>query len=256
MFYLGTHHPGWLGKTDMPLFVSRRRLAGRKTFPRAVQSWALDSGGFTELSMLGRWTVSPAQYAGEVRRFSEEIGNLRWAAIQDWMCEPWITAKTGLTVRDHQQRTIESYQELLNLAPDLPWVPVLQGWQPADYHRHVDAYRRAGFDLEKLPLVGIGSVCRRQHTGMVEELIEDLCGTGIRLHGFGFKIKGLLRVSHLLTSSDSMAWSMAARMSDPLPGCTHRSCANCILFASKWYERVVRMIERQKQAPKQQVMWR
>ena len=30
-FYLGTHHPSWLHKTDVPLFISRRRLTGRKT---------------------------------------------------------------------------------------------------------------------------------------------------------------------------------------------------------------------------------
>ena len=49
-FYLGTHQTGWLAKLDVPLFVSRRRLATLRKLPRAVGSWALDSGGFTELS--------------------------------------------------------------------------------------------------------------------------------------------------------------------------------------------------------------
>ena len=57
-FYLGTHHPSWLRKTDVPLFVSRRRLAGLKTLPRARGPWALDSGGFQELILHGEWTVS------------------------------------------------------------------------------------------------------------------------------------------------------------------------------------------------------
>jgi hypothetical protein len=68
-FYLGTHLPNWLGKVTIPLFVSRRTLAPRRTLPRALGPWALDSGGFTELAMYGRWTVPATQYVAEVRRF-------------------------------------------------------------------------------------------------------------------------------------------------------------------------------------------
>jgi hypothetical protein len=27
----------------------------------------------------------------------------------DWMCEPFMLAKTGLSVREHQQRTVTNY---------------------------------------------------------------------------------------------------------------------------------------------------
>lgn len=46
-FYLGTHMANWLGQTDVPLFVSHMRLRDRKTYPRALGPWALDSGAFT-----------------------------------------------------------------------------------------------------------------------------------------------------------------------------------------------------------------
>jgi hypothetical protein len=85
-FYLGTHHPSWLRRTDVPLFISRRRLAGRKTLPRARGPWALDSGGFQELTLHGRWTLTPREYVREVRRYASEIGNLRFAAAMDWLC--------------------------------------------------------------------------------------------------------------------------------------------------------------------------
>src|SRR5690242_4741899 len=95
-FYLGTHMPSWLTKTDVPLFVSHRRLLGelrpgrgaRKTLPRARGPWALDSGGFTELQMFGEWRTTPAEYIAAVRRYRDEIGGLVWAAPMDWMCEP------------------------------------------------------------------------------------------------------------------------------------------------------------------------
>src|SRR5207237_560081 len=131
--YLGSHEPAWLPRLTTPLFISRRRIARRKALPRALGRWALDSGGFTELNMHGRWETSAKQYAAEVRRWSTEIGGLDWAAAQDWMCEPFVLKKTGSTVLEHQRRTVDNYSELMSLAPDLPWCPVLQGWVPGDY---------------------------------------------------------------------------------------------------------------------------
>jgi hypothetical protein len=40
-------------------------------------------------------------------------------------------------------------------------------------------------DLATLPLVGVGSVCRRQHSREVEQIIWALAGRGLRLHTFG-----------------------------------------------------------------------
>lgn len=131
--YLGTHQTGWLAHMTVPLFVSRRRLAPRKALPRARGRWALDSGGFTELSMFGAWQTSPEKYAAEAKRYQEQIGGLEWASIQDWMCEPFMLQRTGLSVVEHQSRSIDSYAQLLDLAPEIPWCPVLQGWQPGDY---------------------------------------------------------------------------------------------------------------------------
>ncbi|MCZ0981912.1 hypothetical protein O1L60_31370 [Streptomyces diastatochromogenes] len=242
-FFLGTHIPSWLGNADVPLFVSHRRLIGRKTYPKAINTWALDSGGFTEISMHGRWTISAADYIEAVRTYRDEIGNLAWASPQDWMCEPWITQKTGLTVKEHQHRTVDNYLELKEAAPDLPFIPVLQGWERTDYQRCADMYERFGVDLAAEPVVGIGSVCRRQHMDEAVDIITDATDRGIRVHGFGFKITGLRRVGHLLTSSDSMSWSLHARRRPPLLGCTHKSCSNCRRYALLWREKPLVAIE-------------
>ena len=210
-FYLGAHQPAWLARTGVPLFVSRVRLAGRKTFPRASCRWALDSGGFSELSKHGKWTVSPEQYVSEVRTYSSEIGGMDWAAIQDHMCEPQILSMTGSTVLQHQERTVESYLRLSELAPEVPWMPVLQGWCSGDYYDHVEMYQRAGVDLAELPVVGVGSICRRQQTLRAEHLIWHLADEGIKLHGFGLKVTGLKNSHQNLVSADSMAWSFHAR---------------------------------------------
>jgi hypothetical protein len=249
-FYLGTHMPNWLATSDIPLFISRNRLKNRKTFPQARAPWALDSGGFTELMQHGRWTITPAEYAAEVHRYRDQIGRLEWAAPMDWMCEPWVItggqhgplnfAGTGLTVEEHQQRTVDNLIELRALAPDLPFIPVLQGWTLADYQHCAQLYVAAGIDLTAEPVVGLGSVCRRQATDEIEQIVRHFAGQGLRLHGFGVKTQGLGAYADGLASADSLAWSMDARRSDPLPGHTHKNCANCPDWAYRWHQRIVR----------------
>lgn len=239
VFYLGTHITSWLTSSAIPLFVSHRRLMRLRQLPRAACRWMLDSGGFTEISMFGEWRTEARPYVAAVQRYAAEIGQLEAAAIQDWMCEPFIVRKTGLSVAEHQRRTVASYLELMSLDSSLPWLPVLQGFTRDDYLRCFELYRAAGVDLTTLARVGLGSVCRRQATSEAAAIVTELSGLGVRLHGFGFKLGGLALVADQLASSDSLAWSYDARRSAPLAGCTHLNCANCRLFAEQWYQHKV-----------------
>jgi hypothetical protein len=234
-FWLGTHQPNWLERTDVPLMVSHVRLAKRRSLPRASGPWVLDSGAFSEIAKHGKFTTAPTQYAAAIRRYADEIGQLEWAAPQDWMCEPFMLTKTRLTVAEHQRRTITSYLDLRH--ESLPVIPVLQGWTLDDYHRHVAAYGHAGIDLTSEPVVGLGSVCRRQATDTIATLIQAL--QPLRLHGFGMKTEGLTRASFGLHSADSMAWSYQARHNPGFADCTHKSCANCLRYALWWRQRVL-----------------
>lgn len=245
LFYLGTHQPQWLGRTAVPLFVSAIGLRRRKTVPACKVRWALDSGGFSELSMHGRWTVDAASYAQEVLRWSTMVGTPDFAAVQDWMCEPWILEKTGRTVIEHQRLTIDSLRTLRGLAPTIPWAPVVQGWTSDDYVRHVDAYADAGFDLTAEPVVGVGSVCRRQATGQANTIFRRLSLLGLRTHAFGIKSQGLQMFGDHIGSADSMAWSFVARRRKiRLEGCTHQNCANCFRFAMQWRDALIEKVGR------------
>lgn len=252
-FFLGTHQPGWLNHARVHLFVCDRRLRDRKTLPRAAAPWALDSGGFTELRDYGRWTVTPREYVARVRRYRDEIGALQWAAPQDWMCEPIVISGgalgpqrfvgTHLSVAEHQRRTVANLAQLREMAPDLPFIPVLQGYTLPEYEHCADLYAVAGIDLSAEPLVGLGSVCRRQGTREVHTIITALHGRGIHsLHGFGVKTLGLDLYADLITSADSLAWSLDARLlRRPSPWCTgHRTaknCASCLPYALAWRAR-------------------
>lgn len=244
-FWLGIHHPNWLRDTTVPLMVSRVALDRYKTPPKAAGPWFMDSGGFTEIDRNGAWTVPAAQFAFEVARYAGLVGNMRWCSPQDWMCEPHMLKRTGLDVDGHQARTVENLLELRDLAPKLPWVPVLQGWETADYERCMARYADAGVDLAAEPMVGIGSVCRRQDTAAATEIVRMVTDAGIAAHGFGVKVTGLTTYGDLLASSDSMAWSYRARKGQvQLPGCTHRNCANCLTWALEWRKtKVMPLIE-------------
>jgi hypothetical protein len=235
-FYLGTHETSWLARLDVPLFISHRRLAKRRGLPRACCDWALDSGGFTELVLHGAWRTSISEYVEAVARYSEQIGRLEWAAPMDWMCEPSMLATTGLSVREHQERTVANY---LDLRGQGPFIPVLQGWTVSEYERCIELYRSAGVDLGFESLVGVGSVCRRQRTVEIAQIMRALNDAGIRTHGFGVKKEGVSRYGRLLSSADSMAWSYAARRRWPLPGCSHQRCTNCPRFALRWRDEVL-----------------
>ena len=236
IFYLGVHESAWLQWATVPLCVSHRRLKRRVTMPRAIVPWVLDSGGFSELTMYGTWRTTPAEYLAAVERYREEVGLMEWAAVQDWMCEPAVRAQTGGTVALHQERTVMSYLQLLERAPAVTWLPVLQGWDPWEYEAHWSLYDRYGIDLENLSCVGLGSVCRRQSDRIIQGIVQRL--QPLRLHGFGVKVAGLKLIGHQLVSADSMAWSLGARRQPPMAGCAHRSCQNCLRYAEWWAQRI------------------
>lgn len=244
-FWLGTHEVSWLKRLDVELFVSHRRFQRQQSLPRARGPWALDSGAFSELSQFGEWRSGHADYVAAVRRYQEEVGQLAWCAPRDYMCEPFIVRKTGLSVEEHQRRTVDDF---LRLRQDLGMlvVPVLQGWEPGEYLRCAERYERAGVALELEPLVGIGSVCRRGGSREAEATLVAL--SPLRLHGFGLKNSALLRLGYLMESADSMAWSYNARKHKPLPGCSHKSCANCALWAVRWRDGVLRNLAQPQQA--------
>lgn len=246
-FFLGTHTVRDLADPrtqHVPLLVSRPRLARiKRRFPRRPDHWApiaIDSGGFTELSKHGTWTITPAQYVAEIRRAIDGIGAVpQFVAPMDWMSEFDILRKTGLSISEHQRRTLDNYRELVQLAPDLPWLPVLQGWLRSDYLRHADDYARADILLDRLPQVGLGSVCRRQNLLTASLIIDEIADLGVRIHAFGFKTVGLSYSAPRLASADSLAWSFQARNDRPMPGCTHVRCSSCLTYALWWREELL-----------------
>jgi hypothetical protein len=216
----------------------------------------MDSGGYSTLSRFGKWDITPAQYVRKTAWCDRHIGNLEMAAPQDWMCEPPVIAKTGLTPGIHQIRTTINFSVLNELWPqhsdeESPYFPVLQA-APGDidgYLRHIDMYEEAGINLWDYHTVGIGTVCRIQSNKIIGLLARELNQTGLRFHWFGVKTDGIPLVwprdkhRKAFGSFDSMAWSATARYRPVLlPECKgngHINCANCVIWARKWRQEYI-----------------
>jgi len=191
-------------------FISVNRLKGRRS-DFAANDWIMDSGAFTELLLYGKYRYSVDDYIYCINRWSN-CGNLECAISQDYMCEPFILSKTGLSIVEHQQLTIERFDQIIKLT-SIPIMPVLQGFEPKDYINHLFMY---GERIKAGIRVGVGSICKRN--GNPTEIIRVLESIkqerpDLKLHGFGLKKTSLQNtyITSLLYSADSMAWSYAAR---------------------------------------------
>lgn len=272
-YYTGVGHPNHLRTSPVPLFISATTLVRYPARPfgqgdsHPVQTfgvpWAGDSGAYAAL-MLGTdrsghpWSESPDVYGSMWVRFVEHVSHGSehlfpdFIGIQDWPCEARVRARTGMTVRQHQELTLESYLFLAAEFPFLPWLRTLQGQHPRDYVEHLRMYEAAGVEMAGHK-VGIGSICRQGSQRVVAAILGTLAPYGMRMHGFGASINALRLAGHLLDSSDSQAWSSTARSEQlTFAGCEHLSrpdpvtgaqrttdCRNCFRYALAYREEVM-----------------
>lgn len=209
-FYIGLHQPA-NAKYFSRCMISVNRLIRRKS-NFIVNEWIMDSGAFSQIYHLGQH-MDVADYAELVKRWAK-CGKMVAAVAQDFMCEPFILDRTGATTAEHQKWTIERYVTLRALVPpEIYIMPVLQGYKPEEYVRHVKMY---GDLLTEGAWVGVGTLCKRNSSPwQVMEVLYAIKRTrpDLKLHGFGLKLTALTNESirNMLYSADSMAWSFAAR---------------------------------------------
>jgi hypothetical protein len=212
-FFTGLHHPS-AAKHFHQCMISFNRLRGRKK-DFVVDRWILDSGGFTQVLQHGEFLESVAEYAAEIARWAR-CGSLLAAISQDYMCGAAVLARTGLSLREHQTKTVQRFDALRALSPACVYLmPVLQGDQPTDYVQHVHDY---GERLALGAWVGVGNIAARQtNLELMRGILVSIhrVRPDLRLHGFGLKLTSLqdFLVRSLLATADSMAWSYAARRS-------------------------------------------
>ena len=173
----------------------------------------LDSAGYVALSEYKGfpWTVD--QYLDLCA-----AAPWKWFASMDMCVEPQI-ARHETAILDRISGTVRLNLECLNGAERRGisdrFVPVIQGWSGQHYLRCLD---RMAWIIEGRPLVGIGSMCRRNVEGQygilqIVDALDRAMPRDVRFHLFGIKSDGMeeLRGHPRIASFDSQAYGTAAR---------------------------------------------
>lgn len=225
-FYIGIHQVSDAKHFDR-FFLSVNRLKDRKKI--IANEWIMDSGAFSQLVGIGEH-MAVDDYVQYIEKF-KNFGNLVAAVSQDYMCEPFVLKKTGMSVKEHQKLTIKRYLLLVKKTNQYI-MPVIQGYKENEYIEHINQY---GEVLEKGAYVGVGSVCKRNsEPAKIKEILMGIKDKrpDLKLHGFGLKYQAVFdrEIRNLLYSSDSMAWSFAARYEG--------RNANSWMEAKNYYDRI------------------
>ena len=115
----------------------------------------------------------------------------------------------GLSPKECIDKTIENTTKLIDedTGPSI-LVPVIQGWETADYLYCIDQMVSQGLIKDYM---GIGTLCRRVKVsdlfGIIRSIKREL-PQRCKLHGFGVKVNFLKHQEtyRLLVSCDSAAW--------------------------------------------------
>ena len=181
---------------------------------------AIDSGGFTAHKRWGKYPWSYEQYIEFIRKMSRDVtldGHAcppYFCAVMDYACEREVNRSAYETNKSkagrHARRieaTIENEIALRQLAPDLPWLGVLQGNTLEE--RAWDITQRQELELILIEM-GIGSICGRsprESKEVIRFYMQQL--PHVRYHAFGLDIRafdGADDVYWAIASWDSYTW--------------------------------------------------
>lgn len=196
-------------KIDWPyVLISAATLWAGKRFKqfkphRNVKEIFLDSGGFSFFYRSGDYEFYPAQFIRLARKI-----NADYVAVMDYPCEPDVNRSKLRTNYERIDKTIENAIKLMDLADDINWVMVVQGYKPEEYLYAIDRIKEQGLLTD---LMAIGSLCVRKSISSAREiilLVRKNLPSRIKLHGFGVDLRFLrdLAIFSALYSTDTAAW--------------------------------------------------
>lgn len=217
--------------------------------------FALDSAGYTAMKnwqakgpQAGIGGVFPWSYAQYIELAL--LLNPRWWSQPDLCCEPEIARNQGEI--DYRIRATATFLEgTLQVVHDwsaaagMSWarpMPIIQGWSVDDYLRSLDLTLEVWgrWSSAPPPLIGVGSVCRRNLTHPSHGLLSIISALELhlpsssRLHLFGVKGSALstLKTFPCVASVDSMAYDFGARVKSRLTGTSNNLAHRCAEMSS------------------------
>lgn len=242
---------------DVPkyfMFSTNRLLKRKSKINNLNKEWILDSGGYTQLLLNGKYTFTIDDYIKIITLQEPD-----YYVSMDWMCEPWMMEKTGKNIKHHLRKTIENHTKIKEIYDgNSKLMGVIQGYRKEDYLKCIDDLKAYGL-IERY--MGIGTLCRRQATEEAMEiisLIKSNLPSWVKLHGFGIKTLAFKKkqVLDMLYSADSHSWSFEGRRlcrrivnEDGDCECDGekcfskaKNCANCGRYMKHWTLKIENMI--------------
>lgn len=212
-FYPGIGATYFIEHLERFIWNFTETLVNRKSpLPIDVQIWMLDSGGFRQVIKYGKYRHTHEKYLSQI-----EMLKPKYFFNMDYMCESFALEKTGLSIKEHIEKTIDNHITILDKLNDYniksQFLGVIQGFEVDDYIYCIDRMKEQDIIQNYM---GVGSVCRRNAEREIYEVLNAIHNEipDTKLHAFG--VKGTIfdapygsRVVELLHSCDSMAWSMA-----------------------------------------------
>ena len=171
-----------------------------------IKSLAIDSGGFTAHKKWGKYPWSYEQYIEFIRKMSRDV-TLDFCAVMDYACEREVNRSAYETNKSRIEATIENEIALRQLAPNLPWLGVLQGNTLSE--RAWDITQRQELELI-YQRMGIGSICGRsprESREVIRFYMQQL--PHVHYHAFGLDIRTFDKADDIfwaIASWDSYTW--------------------------------------------------
>lgn len=185
----------------------KKRFAVSRPPADHIASITIDPGGFTAARRWGKYPWSISQLVDWIRAESRDV-ILDWCAVMDYACEPNVNRSILPTNKERIEATMENEILCKQAAPDLPWLPVLQGDNLIE--RDYDLSRRRELGLIPADYAGIGSVCGRGAAGAMRviKFYNDRL-PNVKFHAFGMHIQALDddAVFSAVRSWDSYGWN-------------------------------------------------
>jgi hypothetical protein len=163
----------------------------------------LDSGGFSFLNRFGDYPFGVDTFVDWYQMMMDANNKkISFISTPDYPCEEEITRTCKLkTNYERIIATVDKAVECYDKHPDVPWMPVIQGYEPSEYEMCLSLYRCKGIKPKKF---AVGSMCRRTNIKKIEYHIKNLIEYGLKeeIHIFGLCIRGM-KSKYLFDNVDS-----------------------------------------------------
>jgi len=197
---------------------AKKLSLNRGMIPESTKRLFLDSGGYSFFTRWGKYPFSIEEYVIFAQSIQDEYP-LTEVAIMDFPCEPNTNRSILKSNKERIDNTVQNALSCIDYDPNLPWVPVIQGYTLNEYLYCLDLYKDAKMYHDDFHLWAIGTLCARKKLDGIRSMVVNITDKiNAPVHTFGMNYRFLKdpQIFFSIYSSDSGAWSYNGRAHEKL----------------------------------------